>query len=68
MAAQIDKNVPIVDVRPMVPVESTQTSGKESPANAGRFQRLPPVESSGQVPIDDGIAGDGTSYPTTGTP
>ena len=63
MPAQIDKSVPIVDVRPMAPVGDGQTSGTESSATASRFQRLPPVESSGQDPFFvNGLADNGASY------
>jgi hypothetical protein len=68
VAAQKDTSVPIVDVRPMVSVGDAPTIGMESPVNPSRFQRLPPVESSGQVSFDGGVTDDGASYPTTATP
>ena len=68
MPAQIDKSVPIVDVRPMVSASDTQTSCTDSPANAKRFQRLPPVESNGQFSLESGVADDGAGYPATATP
>src|SRR5206468_648153 len=44
VSAQVDKDVPIVDVQPMVPVSDGQPNGTESPANQSRVQRLPAVE------------------------
>jgi hypothetical protein len=66
--AQSTKDVPIIDVRPMVSVGDTPANGAETSAYSSRIQRLPPVENSGLVPLDSGGVGERSNYPTTTTP
>jgi hypothetical protein len=62
--------VPIVDVRPMVPVANLAADRGNFATGANDFLRLPPVEFNGAAMRDLGSAQtlDASAYPSTSTP
>ncbi len=69
LLAQPDVAVPIVDVRPMVPV--TNLTANERPApTANGVRRLPPVYSAEATAVEFGSTRgiDASAYPATSTP
>ncbi len=62
--------VPIVDVRPMVPVADLTANNGGSAMTVGAVSRLPPVEISGMAASDTDSARPSfaSAYPTTATP
>ena len=63
--------VPILEVRPMVPVASLQTAGgADPPVGADEVRRLPPVEPAGSAVAELPAAelDEAQSYPATPTP
>jgi hypothetical protein len=66
---QAEVAIPIVDVRPMVPVAGLQAGGDDIPSR-NAIRRLPPVENSDSVKAetDGNLTNSGIAYPTTSTP